>query len=144
MKNIKYFLPVLVEILQVPFIIIMFKVIENRQLAGVLGGIFFLIIGFGLISHFYKMLYTKSLSIWVLMGHLFIFVIPIFVARVSFWGTPFEDIVFMGIKPSLLHDISEKYYVLVLWAGIYDCMRITRHEGKPYFNEETGQPQLDI
>lgn len=136
MKSLKYFWPVLVEIVQVPLIIIMFKVLPYKKLAGLLGGVMFLLVIFALVNYFYKMLYKKSFAIYALLAHLFMFVIPILVFRIGFWSTPFEEIVFMGVPASLLHSLSEKFYVVVLWATIYDCMKIKQNEGRPYFDEE--------
>lgn len=139
MKSAKYFWPLLVEVLQVPFLIIMFKVIPYKQLAGILGGVMFLIVIFSLVKHFHNMLYTKSFAVYALLGHLFLFVIPMLVLRIGFWNVPFEEVNFMGVQASMLHSLSEKFYVIVLWTTIYDCMKIKSYKGIPHFNEE-GYP----
>lgn len=128
MNKAKYFWPVLVEVLQVPLVIMMFKFLPYKKLAGILGGFMFLLVIFSLTNYFYKKLEKPGFAIYALLGHLFLFVIPILVFRIGFWETNFEDIIFMGIRATSLHNWSEKFYVVVLWATIYDCNRVKNKE----------------
>ncbi|MEC9281853.1 MAG: hypothetical protein VX642_04020 [Bdellovibrionota bacterium] len=144
MKKVIHFWPVFVLILQVPIVIMSFKLLPSKQIAGLVGSVLFFSLGVILANHFFKKLYTKSFALYTLIGHIFIFVIPIFCLRMANWSTPFEEIQVMGLRASSLHSLSEKYYVIVLWAAIYDCMKIARFGGTNYFDrvETTSDSSL--
>ena len=141
MRKVIHFWPVLVLILQVPIVIMSFKLLPSKQIAGLVGSVLFFSLGVFLANHFFKKLYTKSFALYTLVGHIFIFVIPIFCLRMANWSTPFEEIQVMGLYASSLHSLSEKYYVLVLWAAIYDCMKIARLGGSNYFDRVKEMPE---
>lgn len=132
----------LVLILQVPIVIASFKLMPSPRMAGVIGSIMFFGVGVWMANHFFKKLYTKSFAMYAIAGHLFLFVIPIFCLRAAHWSTPFEDIQVMGFYAKSLHTWSEKYFVLILWTAIYDCMKIAELGGTDYF-ERNPLPEAE-
>ena len=130
MHKLKHFWPVIVLILQVPIVIASFKILSNPKWAGLIGAGLFFSVGVWLANHYFQALGSRSAALYALLGHVFVFVIPILCFRLAFWSIPFEEIHVGNFYASSLHSLSEKYFGLVLWAAIYDGFRLLRREAE--------------
>ncbi|MFK8139013.1 MAG: hypothetical protein AB8E15_11685 [Bdellovibrionales bacterium] len=123
MKFIKAWWPLIIQILQIPLILVLFKTLP-LQAAGLIASALFFGVGVALMNYFYIQLQEKSIALYVITFHIFLFVVPIIVMRLAFWGTPFSEIEFIGLKPESLHQFSEKFYLLVLAATFWDLKKM--------------------
>ncbi len=96
-----------------------FKLVENRQVAGLIAGIVFILIPIfflwlecrkKIIQYFYVLL----LSIFLIFS-----AIPIFLLRILNWGTDFKELSLLGVSAELLHRSSTFLYILIMLAAAY-------------------------
>lgn len=116
------------QVLTVPLVISIFKVIEPRNVAATLAGSLFVGLGF----YIYKtsIRSRSSLSLYFSFLHLFIFALPMLVRRIFYWNSSFEDIVIFGIPGPYFHRASEVFFVMLVLATLIDLVR-SRFINKP-------------
>lgn len=126
----KFFLNYLIaEVLVVPAVTLIFKFIAERQVAALFAGILFVLLPLVIMVIEYRRAgleqfywFVAVLQFWTL------FALPIFALRILNWGVPFQELSFLGIHGTALHQWSSKsYMVMVLFTlGVYLKSRIKK------------------
>lgn len=112
-----------IEILTVPVVITYFKLIEPKKLAAVFAASTFVVTGFVIlkITRKWPDAYA-SFVYWAIHIHIFLFSIPMLVARIAFWQKDFEDIKFLYFTGPQYHKISEKAYLVLMLGTLVDIL----------------------
>ncbi|MFN7727840.1 MAG: hypothetical protein ACK5P7_01655 [Bdellovibrio sp.] len=113
------------ELVVVVAVIMIFKVIEDRALAGTIAGMTFLI-STALVLVL-EWIHVKRLTWTIAGGAIFmaLSVLPILIIRSATWGTPFDQAEFLGIRGAWLHKISNYVFLLFL-VGIFISLQKER------------------
>lgn len=123
-STIKDLLTILaIEVLTAPVVIMYFKFIEPKKLAAVFAASTFVITGFAIlkITRRWKDAYA-SFVYWAIHIHIFVFAIPMLVARVAFWQKPFEDVRFLYFSGPEYHLIAQKVYAILVLGTLVDIL----------------------
>ncbi|MBX2996585.1 MAG: hypothetical protein KF681_17315 [Bdellovibrionaceae bacterium] len=113
------------ELAVVVAVIMIFKFIEDRTVAGTVAGMTFLIST--TLVMVVEWLQARRLT-WTLAGgaiFMALSVLPILIIRSANWGLPFEEAEFMGIRGAWLHKISNYVFLLFL-VGIFISLQKER------------------
>lgn len=112
-----------IEILTVPLVIAYFRFIEPKKLAAVIAATTFVISGFVIlrITRKWPDAYA-SFVYWTIHIHIFVFSIPMLVARIAFWEKDFADIKFLYFSGPEFHKLSEKGYLILMIGTIVDII----------------------
>ena len=106
-------------------VILIFRIIENRGIAGSLAGALFLFSTLAILGLEWKQ--TRHWT-WTMVGgvvFLVFSVLPILVVRALTHGTPFDQAEVMGLKGRWLHQISN-YVFLIFLVGIFISLQKER------------------
>jgi hypothetical protein len=112
-----------IEILTVPLVLTYFKLIEPRKLAAVFAASTFVIAGFVIlkITRKWPDAYA-SFVYWAVHIHIFVFSIPMLVARIAFWEKDFAEIKFLTFSGLEFHRIAEKAYMILILGTVVDLV----------------------
>ena len=113
------------EILTAPVVIAIFKNIEEREKAGLIAGVYFVLSGSWIFIRNLKWYeFKKSPVFWLSAVHLFFISVPLLTTRVLTLGTSFEEISVLGIPGPQFHKVSERILLALTVATIYEIWRI--------------------
>ncbi len=118
MKSLWHIL--LLQILQVPLIIAVFKTLENNQVAGVIAACIFATSSVYMAYRFFKAYAFRSPSLYIVLVNLCFLVLPMLYTRLSNWGTHFDQLVIMGVMGKEFHRFSENFYVVVFLVTLVE------------------------
>jgi len=112
-----------IEILTVPLVIAYFKLIEPKKLAAVIAAVTFVTTGFIIlrITRKWPDAYA-SFVYWAIHIQIFVFSIPMLVARIAFWEKDFADIKFLYLSGPEFHKLSEKGYMILMIGTLVDIV----------------------
>ncbi len=112
-----------IEILTVPLVIAYFKFIEPKKLAAVIAASTFVITGFIIlrVTRKWPDAYA-SFVYWAVHIHIFVFSIPMLVARIAFWEKDFSDIRFLYFSGPQFHNFAEKGYLILMLGTLVDIV----------------------
>lgn len=112
-----------IEIITVPIIVAYFKFIEPKKVAATIAAITFVLTGLAIlkITRRWPDAYA-SFVYWAIHIHIFVFSIPMLVARAVFWEKNFEDIRFLVFTGPQFHSFSEKAYMVLMIGTIIDIV----------------------
>ncbi len=112
-----------IEILTVPLVISYFKFIEPKKLAAVIAATTFVVAGIIIlrITRRWPDAYA-SFVYWAIHIHIFVFSIPMLVARIAFWEKDFADIKFLFLSGPEFHKFSEKGYLILMIGTAVDIL----------------------
>lgn len=112
-----------IEILTVPAVVAYFRFIEPKKVAAVIAAATFVITGFIIlrITRKWPDAYA-SFVYWAIHIHIFVFSIPMLVARVAFWEKDFADIKFLYFSGPQFHQFSEKAYLVLMIGTLVDIL----------------------
>ena len=129
LQDLRLFL--LLEILTVPAVILIFRLIEPRILAAGLAGSVFILLGSFFLFRMWKWPYKwVSPTFWMSGIHLVVVALPMLVVRMSYFQLAMGDIRIFGIPGPEFHKISERVYGFLIFATIFDVLRVRRENGK--------------
>lgn len=112
-------------------VIALFETLPSKQIASVFASGLFLTSSLGIVYYEYKNGWRfYSGSFWVTSFFLTIFVLPIFLMRLLNWEVPFSDIEMFGLKPDLLHRLSNQFFIFVLLSYFIDSFRFVKRSLK--------------
>jgi hypothetical protein len=112
-----------IEIVTVPLVMTYFKFIEPKKLAAVFAATTFVIAGFIIIKMTKKWPDPyASFVYWAIRIHIFVFAIPMLVARLAFWEKDFSEIKFLYFTGPEFHKLSEKVYLVLLVGTMADIL----------------------
>lgn len=121
--SVKNWLAILaLEILTIPFVIALFKMLPKKT-AAVIAGVLFIGLGFGLLFFLVrKGQPLKTLTFWAGLVHLFAMSLPIFTVRLLHFEKDFTQIQVFGVPGPVYHYYSELFYTVLLAATIVDLL----------------------
>lgn len=105
-------------------VIFLFRLIDDRRLAGVIAGSLFLEIG--VLLAFLEVKFgrgLKSLVFWAAAFFLVVSAIPVMSLRLTHWDMAFDEIEWMGLTGRQLHSFSNATYLLMAGAVIIEAFR---------------------
>ncbi len=114
-------------VVAVPFI---FKWIEPKKVAALFAGSLFVALGVSVVFGGYKYKILRK-SFFSLMGaiHLLLISLPMFVSRIYFFNTDFDQIQIFGIAAPKFHRYSEWVYMGLLLATLFEFVMSIRRQG---------------
>lgn len=108
-----------VELLSVPIVILIFTFIHPKNIAGMIAGSGFVLMGVVFIYWLTKWpKFKSSLVFWFALGHLVIIALPMFITRVVFFDTPFDEITVLGFPGPIFHQISENVFLILILTTV--------------------------
>jgi hypothetical protein len=115
MRRNKFLEYLLVQFAVIIAVMVIFKVIPDRQIAATVAGFLFVIMPVGLMVWEYQrsgfdetIWFVGVLQFWT------VFALPILGIRLLNWGVPFEQLFFWGIPGPALHQWSSKSYMVMM------------------------------
>jgi hypothetical protein len=125
MNRYRYY--ILIQAFVIVAVMLTFKVIESRQIASLVASTIFICTSLGIILfEFQKGWRFMSAAFWSTTIFFIFLVLPIFILRILNWDVPFAEIEMMGVKPELLHKLSNQFFTVVLFSYFIDSFRYTR------------------
>lgn len=126
MKRNEWFKIFLLEILVIFAVTGLFKTLD-RQIAGLVGGIFFILLGLFLYLRLFRTrTYSRTLTFWWLHIYFFLSVLPVFITRVMNWGTPFNELTVLGMNGPTFHFVAEGIYLGLMATTLADMIRVPK------------------
>lgn len=122
-KNLIY--AFLLEVLTLPLVILIFKFVEPRKIAGLLAGNWFLVLAI-IVYLLIKDYPGRSYARWGLLAHVLLATLPLLILRLVFWNLEFSEISIFGISGTLIHRTSEKVFLLLVLGTVIDFFRLVR------------------
>lgn len=104
-----------------------FRLIENRWQAALIAGSGFVLLGLWMV--------LKSLrwpdrfryfTFYAARIHLFLFSLPMFLARLRFRNVDFAQIHLLGIPGPMIHRAAEVFYLVIVISTLIDWMRVRK------------------
>lgn len=124
MKKISYKTQVIGLVVWILIVFGIFRGVPDKQLAGFIAGIGFLILPILFfvteIKGAKNNLHMASLLIFLLCAAL-----PIFIVRIATWGEDFNTTDFFGVPSPVLHKLANFLYLGMLASAIYHWRRTT-------------------
>jgi hypothetical protein len=123
MKRSEWFKILLLEILVIFAVTGLFQTLD-RQIAGLIGGVFFILLGAFLYLRLFRSgNFVRTITFWWLQIYFFLTVLPVFVIRVMNWGRPFNELTILGVSATTYHHLAEGVYLGLMLATIIDLIR---------------------
>lgn len=107
------------EVLVIGSVILIFRIVEDRQLAASIAGVLFIFVP--LLILFKEVLKHRSRNWLFLSGHvqfLILFAIPIMSLRLFYWGQPFSDLSLGLIRGEQLHQWANFSYFFMMFTTL--------------------------
>jgi len=122
----KTFLKILiVQILTIPMIVFLFKILQNNKVSGLIAGsVFFALSLFFLQRLFYRTKYLKTFSFYGIIFHLVFAVIPLMLVRLVYINEDFSNLTVFGLQAQSFHKISESIYMIMVLCTLLDLVRV--------------------
>ena len=122
MLSLNYRSQVVFLVAWVLIVMLIFKVIPDKQIASLFaGGGFIVLPTLFLVEEIRKQ--RNKAHIAILLIFLFFSAIPIFLLRVLNWGVDFSSINLLGISAEFLHRFANVLYMTILVSAIYHWRR---------------------
>jgi hypothetical protein len=103
------------EVLVVVLVVAAFRVIPDKQMASVVTSLLFLGSSLGIL--FWEKRYEgyqRRPTYWGTLVFLFVSALPIFLLRLIYWNVPFDQIHFLGVPATQMHQASNYVFILML------------------------------
>lgn len=118
MLNIKYRNQVILLVGWILIVIVLFRLVTDKQMASLFAGAGFIILPILFLLSEFKGRRSK-VHIATLAFFLVFSALPIFLLRIFNWGTEFNSIYFLGFSAEFLHRTSNIIYLIVLSSATY-------------------------
>ncbi|MGZ3769761.1 MAG: hypothetical protein ACXWRG_08880 [Bdellovibrio sp.] len=121
MRRNAFFGYLVAEVIVIVAVTLIFKFISNRQIAATLAGFLFLILPIAIMWLEYRRAHLKHLYWFIsVLQFLLLFAVPIFFLRMLNWGVPFEQLSFLGVPGTTLHQWSSKSYMVMMLFTVWN------------------------
>ncbi|MGE5087026.1 MAG: hypothetical protein ACM3MG_12045 [Bacillota bacterium] len=115
------------QLLVIIAVMVIFRAIEDKQIAATVAGCLFVMMPVGLMSWEYKragfdetIWFVSILQFWT------VFALPILGMRLLNWGVPFEKLSFLGLPGPALHYWSSKSYMVMMVVTAIRWWKLSR------------------
>ncbi|MFM6930526.1 MAG: hypothetical protein ACKOX6_18835 [Bdellovibrio sp.] len=117
----------LVQFVVIVAVMVIFRTIEERQIAATVAGCLFVVMPVGLMFWEYKRARVDE-TIWFVTVLQFwtVFALPILGMRLLNWGVPFESLSFLGMSGPALHYWSSKSYMVMMAVTAIRWWKLSR------------------
>lgn len=120
-------------------VLAVFRLIEDRQTAGVLAGaLFTLVFSSIFVIEVRKPAPWTRFTLYGVGLFLASSALPIFLLRLIYWGKPWSDVSIFGIAATELHFISSRVYVAMMICFFVDSMIEQKKALRGPFEEDHG------
>ena len=111
-------------VLNIVSVVMLFRLVPDRQLAGYIAGTLFVLMGLWVtISEFKMGRGLRSVSFWAGLVFLVFSALPILGIRALNPGVPFDELSVFGVPGPQLHVISNGTFMLMITATIIEIIR---------------------
>lgn len=124
LKNYRMWIELVLLVAHIGAVILIFRTIEDRRLAGVIAGTLFLEISTTILV--LEIIWgrgLRSLAFWGAVFFLVVSALPVMILRFAFWEIPFDSIELMGITGRQLHTLANATYMGIIAMVILEGMR---------------------
>ena len=133
MKKFTYRVQFTILALWVLVVMVVFKLIDDRQLAALIAGLGFIFWPLLFIVHEIiqkDKANRSSLHLLGCMKFLVLFAVPLFLLRVLNWGVSFNDLNLLGVSATQLHRFSNISYLVMTLAIVYSSYRERKEKNR--------------
>ncbi len=117
----------IVEVLLMIAVTIIFRVITDRQVAGLVAGTLFVLLGAALLVTGLRRAEFRRTPTFVMgLLHLFFTSVPMIAMRAWHFGEEFSELRVWGLPGPVFHHVSELVYLLLMIATAYDWYKSRR------------------
>ncbi|MES2855157.1 MAG: hypothetical protein V4692_04810 [Bdellovibrionota bacterium] len=118
-------------------VLLAFRVIEEKLIAGMIGGVLFVSLGMYVCWHCRKSDWLKSSpTFFAGLAHLFLTSLPMIVARLLNPGVDFKEVKILGLPGPMFHGFSSTVFLILVAATAIDLFRVYRaSQRKPPVHE---------
>lgn len=121
-RNFIYFLAA--ELIVIGLVLLIFRFIEPRILAGATAGSVFVALGLYIfVSGVRNVEVRRSLTFVVGSIHLFVVALPLMITRFLNSSLVFEDVRVLGLPGPVFHQVSSYVYLALIVATVIDIIR---------------------
>ncbi|MCB0413940.1 MAG: hypothetical protein KDD50_06380 [Bdellovibrionales bacterium] len=97
------------------------------KIAALIAASLFLSLGLFMLYSSLKLTNTlKSLLFWSALIHTFVFTLPMLSMRLLHWDRAFNEIEWLGVKATTLHNYSTPFYKFMMLFTLIDIFRTSR------------------
>ena len=122
MNRYRYYLAV--QFCVMVLVILNFRIIEPKQTAALIAGALFIFSALSIAYYEFKHGWgVRSVSFWGTVLFLLGFAFPILLLRLTHWGVEFDQIEWMGLRAQMLHELSNKAFIVMLVTYVIDSVR---------------------
>ncbi|MBC7741397.1 MAG: hypothetical protein H7061_04315 [Bdellovibrionaceae bacterium] len=107
-------------------VIIIFRSIEDKQIAAVIAGAGFVIWPLYFLFLEIRSIQKSRIHIIALSAFLILAALPIFILRLTHWGADFKSLSLLGIQATTLHQFSNVIYLVVMISCFYHSWKWDR------------------
>ena len=127
MRRNRFLAYLLIQFVVIVAVMVIFRVIPDRQIAATVAGFLFVTMPVGLMFWEYKQSEVQE-TIWFVTMLQFwtIFALPILGLRLFNWGVPFENLSFLGLPGPALHYWSSKSYMVMMAVTAIRWWKLSR------------------
>ena len=127
MRRNRFLAYLLIQFVVIVAVMVIFRVIPDRQIAATVAGFLFVTMPVGLMFWEYKQAEVQE-TIWFVTMLQFwtIFALPILGLRLFNWGVPFENLSFLGLPGPALHYWSSKSYMVMMAVTAIRWWKLSR------------------
>jgi hypothetical protein len=118
MKKIGHGAETLIYCCWILFVILIFKIVSDKSMAGTITGSGFVIVPTFFLYNELKRTKTNYIHLTIIILFLVISALPIILLRVLNPGIPFDSIFLNGVSGKQLHQISNYTYLLMLISSL--------------------------
>jgi hypothetical protein len=114
----------MLQLSTVPIVILIFKLIEEKRVAGLVAGVFFLSLTVGLFLFLRRGKNSQMLGTsWFALLFLALVAVPMVYKRATNFDLPFEQIEIWGISGPEFHRLSERVFLILVVMTLMDLFR---------------------
>lgn len=97
----------------------LFKVIPDKQIAGIVTGLGFLLWPTIFLVNEFKKNTVNRVHVALLVLFLVCSALPVFFLRVLNWGVEFDTLSFFGVPSVMIHKVSRYLYLMMMASTLY-------------------------
>ena len=115
------------QVLVILAVLVIFRLIPERQLAATAAGILFVLLPLVLMILEYRRAELQEMLWFVAVLQFWtVFALPILGMRLANWGVPFEQLSVFGIPGPVLHQFSSKSYIVMMAFTAWCWIKLAR------------------
>jgi len=128
MKSKIYLYQVEVLIIWIAIVVMLFKYVPSKQIAGAVAGLGFVLLPSLFLIYELRQPLKNKFYIFVLGVFLLTNALPIFLLRILNWGVDFSELSLVGIPANKFHGISNIMYLIMLITSAVIYFKVRKME----------------